>query len=171
MSAPWPWFRLESPHTLILQVSTGALRLHGFNTSPGDAKVRPGLRPLALGALVRCLPTPSTLQQCSAGGIYGKVLDTFQRGQRSLEFCLLSSALRPRRVKSASREQMKGRCAGHQLELGPRLPMPGALCRRTMWREAGSAGKAVAHSQLLIVQDAQSSHRKSRCTKDRQVWL
>lgn len=94
-------------------------------------------------ALVK-LPRPSPLHQRRAGGVYGKILDTLRRGQGSLDFCFLSTALQPRTAKSDSQEQMQGRCAGHQLKLGPLLPVPGAL-RRTVWREAAANG------QLLMV--------------------
>ena len=131
---------------------------HGCNTSPGDAKVRPARRTLALVALVK-LPHPSPLHQRRAGVVYGKILDTLRRGQGSLDFCFLSTALQPRTAKSGSQEQMQGRCAGHQLKLGPLLPshlgrapggprtgLSGSLC---IGPSAGTGGRGRSRSLCL----------------------
>ena len=73
MSASQPRLRLESPHTPIsdsvsLAGRGGGGHQHGFNMSPGDSEVQPGLRTLAPVDLVGC-PTAPCIRAVQMGSV------------------------------------------------------------------------------------------------------
>lgn len=160
-------------HPPILIQEGGVLHQHGFQTSPGDSKVQPGLRTPALVDCVRCPAAP-----CLDAEQVGPTERWWAPRERpdalgTLPCVNCSAAIESEGSQPRANEGQAGRRASRQLRLSPPFPGPGALCR-TFWGRGGSAGsteEASASSQLPLKQGTHCSHRKTQHTKGKQVSM